>query len=241
MRSFVRGFALLLLWPAASLAQVAYDSSCSVGGSNVSSISCNLTVSGSNRALSQGVTFFRNFNTTVGSGAYNSVATTAVPSGETNNGSNFVHLRYLIAPDTGTNSCGITYGGNAAFDGGLACISYTGVDQTTPIGTANTATGTSTAPSVTVASVGADDVVVDQLTIVHSGTLSVGANQTERVNAISPSGFLKYVASTQDGADGGVMSWSNSTSQAWSIASVAFKPVAVAAVTPLRTLRGVGP
>jgi len=205
---------------------VAYDASNGGGFSNVSSASFSVTVAGANRLMHFGVTFFRNNNSEVSDATYNSVSSTAVTGGSTNNGSNYTRTRYLVAPATGANTAQVTFSGNAPFDGGFTAVSMTGVDQVAPLGTAAAATGTSTTPSAGVSGETADDMVVDQLTIVHSGTLSVGANQTQRVNSVSPSGFLKYAASTQDAADGGTMSWSNTNSVAWSMVANLVKAAA---------------
>jgi hypothetical protein len=219
---------------------VAYDSHNSGGGSLVSSISFPLTVSGSNRLLWVGTAFYQNGNTFVSGVTFNGVSFTEVPSSAKNNGSLWVQQFYLVAPDTGEQTVQVQYGGSAAFDIGVVAVSFTGVDQTTPIGTAVTASDSSTAPSATVASVTADDFVVDILGIAHSGTLTVGANQTQRANTTA-AGFYKYAASTQDGGDGGVMSWSNSTSQAWASSAVPIKAVASAATLPHHLLLlGVG-
>lgn len=99
-----------------------------------------------------------------------------------------------------------------------------GVHQTVSTGTANTAIGTSTAPSVTVASVTATGLLLD--TVVYSGgTTTAGANQTERWDATDGGGLEDSVGSTQDGGDGGVMSWTLGTSQPWGIGAVELKSV----------------
>jgi hypothetical protein len=219
---------------------VAYDSHNSGGGSLVSSISFNLTVSGSDRLIWIATMFYQNTDTFVSGVTYNGVSATEIPSSAVNNGSLYLRAYTLTAPATGLNAVQVNYGGNAAFDIGVVAVSFTGVDQTTPLGTAVTATNSNTTPSATVASVTADDFVVDIMGIAHSGTLTVGANQTQRANTTA-AGFYKYAASTQDGADGGVMSWSNSTSQAWAISAVPIKAVASAASLPHHLLLlGVG-
>jgi hypothetical protein len=109
---------------------------------------------------------------------------------------------------------------------GFGVISMTGVDQTTPVGTAAFANGNSTTPSVTVTGVGADDLVVDGLSFdgYAGGTLTVGALQTERFRELNAA--LLLAGSTQLGADGGVMSWSNTVAGIWGLGAVAFKPAA---------------
>lgn len=93
-------------------------------------------------------------------------------------------------------------------------ITMTGVNQSSPVGTVATATGTTADPmTVTVSSTVASGLVVAGLAFVDNGAEAppgtVGADQTEqyRVNTATDNFF--GVGSTQDGAAGGVMSWAN--------------------------------
>lgn len=157
---------------------------------------------------------------------YNGDALTAVPNGEDNNGQFNITLYYMVAPDTGSNTVSVSTTGSV-YDIGMIAMSFTGADQSTPLGTAVTATGSSTTPSVNISSA-SGEIVVDGLIIVHSGTLTVGADQTQRVNTNTANAFIKYASSTESGVSSTTMSWSNSTSQDWAIAGVAVKPVAAA-------------
>jgi len=109
----------------------------------------------------------------------------------------------------------------------LFVISMTGVHQTTPVGTAVTADGTASPATVTVASVGADDLVVDDLYVSSPAGPTIGADQTLR--EAEDVGGNHYRSSTQPGTAGGVMSWTFSTPDFWGIGAVAFKPAAAAA------------
>lgn len=198
----------------------AVDSVSSFGSNGAGPFTWAHTCSGTDRLLRVTTSHFDNSDT-IDSITYNGVALTAVPGGSTNNGQYYVTAYYLIAPDTGTHDIVVTVTGSV-FDFGAGAISYTDAHQTTPLGTAVTATGTSTTPSVTVSSA-ADELVDDGLVIIHGGTLSVGAGQTQRWNAIA-GGFIKYAGSTEGGAASTTMSWSNSSSQAWAIVAVPIKP-----------------
>ena len=200
----------------------AVDSISSTSGNGAGPFTWSHTCSGSDRLLRVTTSHFDSSDT-ISSITYNGVALTAVPGGSTNNGQYYVTAYYLIAPDTGTHDIVVTVSGSV-FDFGAGAISYTDAHQTTPLGTAVTATGTSTTPSVTVSSA-ADELVDDGLVIIHGGTLSVGAGQTQRWNAIASSGFIKYAGSTEGGAASTTMSWSNSSSQTWAIVAVPIKPV----------------
>lgn len=197
------------------------DSVSNLSGSGAGPFTWAHTCSGADRLLRVTVSHFDS-NDAVTDITYNGVALTAVPSGATTNGQYWITAYYLIAPDTGTHDIVVTVSGNV-FDFGAGAISYNDVHQTVPLGTAVTATGTSTTPTVDVSSA-ADELVDDGLVIIHSGTLSVGAGQTQRWNAIA-GGFIKYAGSTEGGAASTTMSWSNSSSQAWAIVAVPIKPV----------------
>lgn len=215
---------------------LAVDAVSTASGSGTGPFSWSHTCSGSDRLLFVAVSHYH-VSSTVSGVTYNSVAMTAVPSGSTNNGQFFVTLYYLIAPASGSNTVSVST--SAVYDIGVAAISFTGGHQTTPIGTAVTATGSSTTPSV-VASSAADEIVLDALTIVHSGTLSVGADQTSRWNAATGNAFIKMAGSTEPGVASTTMSWSNSTSQDWAIVTVPVKPVATGSTIRQLCLTGVG-
>lgn len=115
-------------------------------------------------------------------------------------------------------------------------ISMTGVDQTTPVGTPQTATGNSTTATVTVTDAVTGDMVVASCSGGWLGA-NPGANETERYDETSPVGTFT-AGTTQAGSDGGVMTM---TRQAvgfdtnWGIGAVTFKaapiPMPIAWVT----------
>jgi hypothetical protein len=115
----------------------------------------------------------------------------------------------------------------------IGVMTMTGVNQTTPVGTAATDVQGSgspdvTDPSVTVGSVGANDLVVDFAIIQQNlGSITAGANQTDVVNIRQDYGDKYQRASYQAGTGGGVMSWSVSGESYcyWAQGAIAFKPV----------------
>jgi hypothetical protein len=137
----------------------------SVAGISVvsgSSLSWNHTVTsvGSNLLLTVGVAVGANPDSRIVSVTYNGVSMNSVGKVHSNNRtSGFVELFYLKAPGTGTHTVQVTLtGGNAAIEGGS--VSFTGVDQTTPVRNVATAFGSGTNPNVSVASA-VGDMVVD--------------------------------------------------------------------------------
>lgn len=180
------------------------------------------TCAGSDRLLKVDIFYYDSVDT-VSAVTYNGDAMTVISGSTVSNGQYTVTSYGLIAPDTGSNTISVTFTGGV-FDFGAGAISWTGADQATPFGTAATATGTSTAPSVN-ASSASGEIVSDALVIVHGGTLTVDGSQSQQWNTPTANAFIKYAGSTEAGAGTTTMSWSNSTSQAWAIAAVPVKPV----------------
>lgn len=200
----------------------AVDSVSNISSSGVGPFTLSHTCAGTDRLLRVNVMHYDSSDDVSGV-TYNGVALTPVPSGDATNGQYWLSAFYLIAPDTGTHDIIVTVTGSV-FDIGITAVSYINVHQSVPLGTAVTATGTSTAPSVTVSSA-SDELVDDGLIIVSSGSLTVGAGQTQHVNTPTSNAFIKYATSTEGGAASTVMSWTNGTSQAWAIMAVPIKPV----------------
>ncbi len=135
----------------------------------------------------------------------------------------FANTGYRLAnPSTGTQTITNTIAATPQ-EHALGVITMTGVDQTTPVGTSNTADGSSGTATVTVAGTTSDGMVVDNLYGPLAGTPTVGANQTQR--NVETVGGVEFGQSTQAASDGGVMSWTF-TSSTWGIGAVEFKAAA---------------
>jgi hypothetical protein len=110
--------------------------------------------------------------------------------------------------------------------------SFSAVNQTTPNGTFQSASGNSTNPTVAVPSAG-NQIVIDTVgTTFNGGTLLVGAGQTERWNGVPCFNGVSSVGagSTEPGATTTTMSWTESAAQPWAIGAVSLQPVAPTAV-----------
>lgn len=210
---------------------VAYDAASSSSGVSVATLTWSHTCSGSDRVL-YALLEFDATAVTVSSVTYNGAALTSV--GRVAGAGSFggvVEIWRRIAPSTGANNIVANFSANTDIVGGGH--SFTGADQTTPNGTFTSATGTSTAPSVSITSA-SDEIVIDGVLHTHSTggtpTLSVGAGQTQRWNA-TPSVWIVGGGSTEAGAGSVTMSWTASPSDPWAIAGVSVKPAAGGAVT----------
>jgi len=155
---------------------------------------------------------------------YNSVAMTKKGSTATN-GTMSISLWQLVAPATGANNIVATFG--TACDAiHIGSLSFYGVNQTTPLGTAATATGSSVTPSVNVAC-GVDDVVTDGATIQAVGTpFTPGSGQTERWDRSFQGSSGADVTGSTERATGTTTTMDHTvsttgTSGAWAIIGVA--------------------
>ncbi len=160
---------------------VAFDavgpSSTGTGTAGTTNITWSHTCSGSDRLLVVGVAFSQTDTGVTTTVTYNGVSMTSLGKAHTNNQtSGFVELFYLVAPATGTNT--VSYTASTSGDLGGGSVSFTGVDQTTPV--ANTATnfGTGTSVSLSVTNT-SGNMVVDAMA---SGSDIFSSSQTIRWN-----------------------------------------------------------
>ena len=221
---------LLALFSTASVhAQVTFDAASSPSGttSSTKSWSHTVTSSGSNRALIVGVVVQDGSSTSVNSITFNNVNLTEVGK-KSYSSSVTTHLWRLVNPDTGTHTVTVTL--NQAKKMITGAMSFTNVDQTTPVGTFFSESGTSSSISKNVTGVLDGELVVDVLGTKSSPTATVGASQTQRWNE-NYSGDLRTAASTEAGTGTVTMSWSLSESKEWALAAVALKPPRTAALT----------
>ncbi len=137
---------------------------------------------------------------------------------------NFADAGYQnVGQSTGPQTVQSSLAEGSPDEHGLGIISLTGVHQTTPVGTAVTASGNSGTATVTVSGTVADGLVVDNL-YGPVAAVTVGADQTERY--LENINTARFAGSTQSGSDGGVMSWTFS-SNIWGTGAIEFKPSVV--------------
>lgn len=134
----------------------------------------------------------------------------------------------LIAPTVGTANLVVTTpSGGAKLV--VVATTYTGVDQTTPVGTPATTTGSGASQSATVSSA-TGEVVIGALIHADGSTIAVtdGGSQTRRalVDTGSGGGDCDIEVSEKAGASSTVVSWTTSPAIAWGTTGVALKPAA---------------
>jgi hypothetical protein len=202
---------------------IAFDAASSSQADNTSSLTWSHTTSaGSDRILIVGVSSDQ--NDPVSTITYNGVNLTKLES-EKYGFVNKVELWYLVNPSSGTHNVVVTLSSSSDGLGGGA-VTYTGVDQSTPVGTAVKNNGYNLNPTVTVSSA-ADELVIDVLCVDDGGaTITVGGGQTTRYSS-NPSENLGR-GSSEPGAASVTMSWTLSnvgSADHWAIIAVALKPV----------------
>lgn len=225
---------------------ITYDATSGNIGLWVTSDSFAHTCTGDDRLLLAWVFFDR------GNGAYNvsslSYGGASLTQFETyNNGNEYVELWRLVNPAAGSNTIVATYNNiGPTAKAAIRVVSYTGVNQTTPLGTLVSAAGTSKTPSVTVSSA-SGEVVADFVDVYSAGfNLAVGDDQTARWEGdAATNGLRAFGISDESGAASVTMSWSIATTDSWMIGAVPIKPVGAASPsgipkTTKQTLMGVG-
>jgi hypothetical protein len=142
---------------------------------------------------------------------------------------NRTEMWYLLAPPTGTASITVAMSQSKII--AAASNLFSGVNQTTPLGTFASALGSSTSASVAVTSAGCQ-IVVDTVTANGDAvSLISGALQTPRWNVFSGAGGgdVGSAGSTEPGATSTTMSWTLGVSKPWSIGAVPLRPDASSA------------
>lgn len=194
------------------------------------------TCTGSNLLLIVGVSTRGEDGTSAPSSVkYNSVGLTKINdvSLSVSNSS----LWRLIAPATGSNTVEINWASNA-IRLVTGSMSFTGVDQTNPIDANNTATASSTAPSVALTTIADNAWVVDNLGVRTSSsetaTLDAGDDEVEQWNLLQVANGTRGCGShrgPKSPAGSVTMSWTLSDTKSWGICAASLKPVAAAAGT----------
>jgi hypothetical protein len=134
----------------------------------------------------------------------------------------------LVNPPSGTANVVIDYSSNPNYGSVVGVMSFTGVDQTTPLGPFAGATGSGTSASVNVSSA-PDELVFDTVMNAYDKAIYVGGNQTQRWNN---QGEPTAGGSTEAGASSVTMSWSWTWSNPWAIGAVSIKPADEPTPTP---------
>lgn len=216
----------LLLWATTAQAQVAYVTGTTIAGLAVTTLdTANITVgSESNRVLIVTVMELDNGSDRVTGVSWdpsgtNEAFTACAAEAAATGGQGRGRAWYRVAPTAATAPVRLT-GDGTLLQVGFTAALYSGADQTTPCADQTVAGGTANTASVTVSNTAADGMVQDAL-IINAAGLAVDAGQTS-IGTAGTGGPSTVGGSYQDGADGGVMSWTltSNLGEPWGIVGV---------------------
>jgi hypothetical protein len=143
---------------------------------------------------------------------------------EIDNGNARMHLYSLINPPSGTANVVVQLSANPDKGIVVGVTTFTGVNQTTPLGTFNGTEDKTAFPSIAISSASGE--LVYSVATIRSTTFSVNSGQTELYN-IKTSGEIEGgSASTKPGAASVTMGWTAASEQDWAIGGVSIKPAA---------------
>lgn len=189
----------------------------------VDSFTVSHTTSGTNRLMLVGISHDPNNDEVVSSVTYDSSALTYVGSATYSNDTR-VEIWRLVAPNTGTHDVIITFDKNMSYGAVAGVMTFTEVNQTTPLGAFVSATGFSAGPATVDVSSATNELVFDTVACETCTSLTVGGGQTEYWNLTQNSDFVMGAGSTEPGAATVTMSWTLGSADYWAIGAVPIKP-----------------
>lgn len=181
------------------------------------------TTSGTNRLMLVGVSHNPNNDEVVSSVTYNGTALTLVGSATYSNDAR-AEIWRLIAPATGTHDVIITFDKNMSYGAVAGVMTFTEVNQTTPLGTFASASSESVGPATVDVSSATNELVFDTVACETCTSLTVGGGQTEYWNLSQNDNHVMGAGSTELGAATVTMSWTLGSADYWAIGAVPIKP-----------------
>lgn len=144
---------------------------------------------------------------------------------------------YLINPPTGANNVIVTWSGSISA-ARAAAGAYVDTHQTTPVGTAANASGTTATPTVAVSSA-SGELVIDLVNFYlnTAGAVTFGAGQTQEFLLNQGVSNQSGGGSSEPGAASVTMSWTLPQSEQWATLGIPLKPAAAGAVVPPRLIQ----
>ncbi len=203
----------------AANATITFDAASNGTVDNDTTITISHTVANQNdRIMIVGVSYSSTATVTVAFGSQ-SLASLGIRAG----GTGAIQMFYLLAPTVQTANVVVTFSG--ARSGVAGVTSWYNVDQLDPLGSQVNDAGTSAGPATVTVISATGEVVVDTAMCRNSvQTLTVGASQTERWNAVDGGTNTRGAGSNEAGAASVTMSWTLGASCNWAIMAVPLKP-----------------
>jgi uncharacterized repeat protein (TIGR01451 family) len=236
-------FVATLIIATTANAQVAVDSESNASGTLAGNGSPTLTIShttgtGTSRLMLVGISInITNANTAVVTGVTNgTTALTLLGAHNDAGGTRRVEMWYQLAPASGTATVTVTVNIPAAVNEGVVAgvMTFTGVDQTVPLGAFNSADGTASdctggttgCSSLDVPSV-VNGMIMDTLATGGNQTVTISGPQTSEWNVNSSNSGntgVRGTASTRSGAPSVPISEIFNGTSTWSVGAVSINP-----------------
>lgn len=224
--------AFLLIVSVPTWAQT-FDTIQTATGDSVTSLSLDIAATGSNRLAVIGLRWFTP-TATLSSVTYGGSAATlssTVASFYDDRAHSAVY--YFLAPSTSTTTVQVTWS-DTVYAAALTVTTYTGVNQSTPLGNITNNEGNSTAPSATVTSQSGRRVYAQANGGGNSSAPTPDAGQTSRVVLVNWAGTETYMAvSDKAGETSTVLSWTIVNSAPWIVQGVELVPSSGASAVPV--------
>lgn len=208
---------------------VAFDAVTPVSGlSGASGFTTSATATGANRLALVGYGFVVGAGSTVATITYGGVSMSRVGADATRSDFNggtftgFAGIWQLVAPATGSQTVILTASGGGTLFGAAGICTYTGVDQTTPLGTPVSANGSSTTASAVVTGTLSGNAVFASLLYDIGAGIPSPNNNSRYLNDNAGTGGIGFTGGGQDAAGGGSItsSWTKATSKPWAVQAV---------------------
>lgn len=194
-----------------------------VGTTNSDSLTLAHTSSGSDRLMLVAVSMANPGGNSVTDITYNGVALSWVGAAANASNEARVEIWALVAPDIGTHNLVVNWIGPNLTGAVVGIKTFTGVDQTTPLGTFSGASGDSSSPAVNVSS-GNDELVFAAITVESASNYNLvpGSGQQEQWDLHDDD--ANSSASTKAGSASVTMDWSFGGSNQWAIGGISIRP-----------------
>jgi hypothetical protein len=189
----------------------------------IDSLTFSHTISGSDRLLLVGISFNPNQNEVVSSVTFNGSPLSLVGTATYSNDAR-AEIWQLVGPDLGTHDVVVTFDATLRYGAVAGAMSFTGVNQSTPLGTFAGNNGFSAGPATVNVSSGTNQTVFDTVACESCTSFTAGAGQTEIWNESASGGSVMGAASTEPGAATVTMSWTLGSSDYWAIGAVPINP-----------------
>jgi len=178
-----------------------------------------------------GVTLFNYPGAAINGITYGGVSLTLFATGTTVANGSTAQLWGLANPPAGAQTVTVTFANTGAFFIG-GSITVTGSDTTTVFSNTNAGGGSSTTPSISVATTVTTELVIDVVGNDQNDSETQGGSQTLRWGPLTAPNNEAASSSQPSGASGTTMSWTQGGGAApWSIAAGSFKVAAAAATS----------